>query len=128
MKYLLDSHVFLWWILDSDRLSETARVLISEGGNELFWSAAGSWEISIKYELGRLPLPEKPSAFVEAELVKNRINSLPIVNWHTYEAARLPLHHKDPFDRILVAQSRIEDLPLITADRLFGQYDVKTVW
>jgi len=128
MKYLLDTHVLLWWIKDSDRLSTIARELIENGRNELFWSAASSWEIAIKYELGKLPLLEQPFEFIERELKENRIDSLPISNQHTYVAARLPNHHQDPFDRILIAQSQLENLPLISIDKFFKNYDVKIVW
>ena len=128
MKYLLDTHVLLWWIKDSDKLSLRARELIENGRNELFWSAASSWEIAIKYELGKLPLPEQPSEFIEKELKENRIGSLSISNHHAYAAANLPSHHKDPFDRILISQSQIEDISLITTDELFKYYDVETVW
>ncbi len=128
MRYLLDTHVLLWWIKDSEKLSMVAREIIENGRNELFWSAASSWEIAIKYELGKLPLPEQPSEFIEKELKENRIGSIPISNQHTYVAASLPKHHKDPFDRILISQSQMENLPLITLDKLFKFYEVETVW
>jgi len=128
MKYLLDTHVLLWWIIDSNKLSEKARELIEKGINELYWSAASSWEIAIKNELGKLPLPEQPSEFIESELKKNRIDSLNINNYHAYKAGKLPLHHKDPFDRIIIAQSQLDNLPLISADKVFNSYDVKVIW
>jgi PIN domain nuclease of toxin-antitoxin system len=128
MKYLLDTHVLLWWIKDSDKLSKRVRELIENGANELFWSVASSWEIAIKFELGKLPLPELPSEFIEKELKNNRIDSLIINNQHVYAAARLPLHHKDPFDRILIAQSTVDNLPLISTDKIFKHYTIEVIW
>ncbi len=127
MKLLLDTHIFLWWITDAPELSENARKLIRERRNRLFWSAASSWEIAIKYASGKLPLPEQPNKFISKELAKNRISSLPISDAHAFEAGNLPLHHKDPFDRMLVAQARLEGLGLISDDPLLIQYDVKII-
>ncbi|NQU65085.1 MAG: type II toxin-antitoxin system VapC family toxin [SAR324 cluster bacterium] len=126
MKYLLDTHSFLWWILDSPALSAKARNVIGNAGNDIFWSVASSWEVAIKHNLGRLPLPAEPSIFITGEL--NRIDSIPITNDHAYQAGKLPPHHKDPFDRMLISQSKIENLQIITADKVFRQYDVKTIW
>jgi len=106
MKLLLDTHIFLWWTTDDPQLSATALELIGNSRNTLYWSAASSWEVSIKYELGRLPLPDAPEQFLPAELGRNRIESLPIVDVHTLQAGRLPRYHRDPFDRMLVAQHR----------------------
>ncbi len=127
MKYLLDTHVLLWWIKDSDKLSKQVRELIENGSNELFWSSASSWEVATKFELGKLPLPSQPSEFIENELRINRIDSLMITNQHVYAAAQLPLHHKDPFDRILIAQSILENLFLVSTDKIFKAYDVNLI-
>jgi PIN domain nuclease of toxin-antitoxin system len=128
MNILLDTHVFLWWITDDAQLSATARRLITDSGNILYWSAASSWEIAIKYALGRLPLPEKPEQFLTEELEKNRIESLPITDGHAFHAGRLPRHHKDPFDRMLIAQARTDSLLLLSCDSIFNLYDVETAW
>jgi PIN domain nuclease of toxin-antitoxin system len=128
VKLLLDTHTFLWWTTDDPQLSSTARELIGDSKNTLFWSAASSWEASIKYELGRLPLPDTPDLFLPAELGRNRIKSLAIVDEHAFQAGRLPRHHRDPFDRILVAQAQVESLGLITNDTSINRYEVSVFW
>lgn len=128
MKFLLDTHVFLWWITDSPQISENARKLMSEGSSDLFWSSASSWEIAIKYANGKLPLPDEPEVFIMSELSSNRISSLSITDEHSFMAGKLPIHHRDPFDRMLIAQSNFENMPLITGDQIMSQYEVKTIW
>jgi len=128
MKLLLDTHTFLWWTTDDPQLSATAQELIGNSRNTLYWSAASSWEVSIKYELGRLPLPDAPEQFLPAELGRNRIESLPIVDVHTFLAGGLPRHHRDPFDRMLVAQAQIETFGLITNDTNIRRYEVDVYW
>jgi PIN domain nuclease of toxin-antitoxin system len=128
MKVLLDTHAFLWWITDDPQLSPKARKVISDGHNTLYWSAASSWEISIKYALGRLPLPETPEEFLPVELGKNRIESLSVIDAHAFLAGRLPRHHSDPFDRMLVAQAQIESLVIISNDRKLIHYDIDIHW
>jgi PIN domain nuclease of toxin-antitoxin system len=128
MKFLLDTHTFLWWIIDDPQLSEKARELIGNGHNTLYWSAASSWEVSIKYALGRLPLPESPEQFLPAEIEKNRIESLPIIDAHAFRAGQLPHHHRDPFDRMLVAQAQAESLTLLSDDQQLSYYDVEIQW
>ena len=117
MKFLLDTHAFLWWVTDSLLLSQWARDIIGDGNCELFRSAASSWEVAIKYELGRLPLPEAPELFIPTELAKNRIDALPISREHSFRAGKLPLLHRDPFDRMLIAQAQVENMETITNDR-----------
>ena len=128
MKLLLDTHTFLWWITDDPQLSKKARELISDGHNILYWSAASSWEVSIKYALGRMPLPEAPEQFLPAEIEKNRLESLPIIDAHAFQAGQLPHHHRDPFDRMLVAQAQVESLALLSNDRQLNHYDVDIRW
>jgi PIN domain nuclease of toxin-antitoxin system len=128
MKLLLDTHTFLWWITDSPRLSDQARKLMSDGRNELFWSSASSWEVSIKYALGRLPLPKPPEHFLPPQLDQNHIESLPVIDAHAFLAGQLPPHHRDPFDRMLIAQARYESMALISDDMQFGPYDVEVLW
>ncbi len=128
MNILLDTHAFLWWITDSPRLSETARELIGDRNNTLYWSAASSWEVSIKYALGRLPLPEAPEIFLPSELQKNHIESLHVTDAYAFQAGKLPLHHRDPFDRMLVAQAQLESLSLLTNDELLRHYDIDARW
>lgn len=128
MKLLLDTHTFLWWILNDPKLSVRAIELIGDSRNTLYWSAASSWEVSIKYALGRLPLPESPEQFLPAELGKNRIESLPIIDAHAFQSGQLPRHHADPFDRMLVAQAQLESLGLISNDEQLGLYQVDLHW
>ena len=128
MKLLLDTHILLWWITNDPQLSAKARVLISEGHNTLYWSAASSWEVSIKYALGRMPFPEAPEQFLPHEIEKNRIESLPIIDAHAFRAAQLPHHHRDPFDRMLIAQAQVESLALLSNDRQLNHYDVEIHW
>jgi len=128
MKLLLDTHIFLWWVSDDPQLSTKARVLIGDGHNTLYWSAASSWEVSIKYALGRMPLPEAPEQFLPAEIEKNRIESLPIIDAHAFQTGKLPPHHQDPFDRMLVAQAQVESIALLSNDRQLNHYDVEIHW
>ena len=128
MKLLLDTHAFLWWITDDAQLSPKARELISDSNNTMYWSAASSWEVSIKYALGRLPLPETPEEFLPAELGKNRIESLSVIDAHAFQAGRLPRRHGDPFDRMLVAQAQVESLAILSNDRKLIHYDVDIHW
>jgi len=128
MKLLLDTHTFLWWITDDLQLSPKAHELISDSYNTMYWSAASSWEVSIKYALGRLPLPETPEQFLPVELGKNRIESLSVIDAHAFQAGRLPRHHGDPFDRMLVAQAQVESLAILSNDLILTHYDVDIHW
>ena len=128
MRLLLDTHTFLWWVTDDARLSSQARALIADNSNDLYLSAASGWEIAIKAQLGRLRLPEHAPQFVMAQLALNAIQVLPIQLHHALHVFTLPLHHRDPFDRLLVAQSQLEDLPLVTADTRISDYAVNVVW
>ena len=128
MKVLLDTHTFLWWIADSPRLSARAREVIRDSNNELFFSAASGWEIAIKAQLGRLQLPDNLEQFIVEQLSLNTILVLPIQLRHALHVYTLPQHHRDPFDRMLVAQSQVENLPVLTTDPQIAQYEVKTIW
>jgi len=127
MKVLLDTHAWLWWIAEPSRLGPKALALMSCRDNELYLSAASSWEIAIKVRLGRLSLPEPLDRFVPSRMERDRIRGLPVAHSHALEVAILPLHHRDPFDRILVAQSRVEKLPLLTADPALSAYEVELI-
>jgi PIN domain nuclease of toxin-antitoxin system len=128
VKYLIDTHVFLWWVLDDPQLSTTCREIMSDGENRIYFSAASAWEIAIKAQIGKLPLPEPPSTYVPDRVNRNGFTALPITLDHTLHTYSLPLHHRDPFDRILVAQSELEDLPILTADDLIAQCNVRIIW
>lgn len=116
----LDTHVLLWWLSDDVRLSLTSRAAISAGKNLVFVSAAAAWEIVIKSALGKLDVPSN----LEAALTANRFEPLPITIPHSLAVANLPHHHNDPFDRLLIAQAKVEGLTLVTGDEQIKRYDV----
>lgn len=128
MKALLDTHVFLWAINEPNRLSPAAKTIIADADNTLFFSAASAWEIAIKTQLGKLKLPEQAETYILRHMSTASIDPLPIELSHALRVASLPLHHRDPFDRLLVAQAQQEKLSIITADPLIGQYAVKVIW
>lgn len=131
MRVLLDTHTFLWWIDNDSRLSAQVDAIIRNGANEVLFSTASSWEIAIKAQLGKLALPTNSATleqFIIDQLSKNHFSILPIQLNHTLQVYRLPLHHRDPFDRILVAQSQVENVPLLTDDPLIRQYNTQVIW
>src|SRR5688572_11728170 len=115
MKILLDTQCWLWMAASPDRFSASARSLIETTENELYLSAASAWEIAIKYSLGKLRLPEPPARYVPSRLELLRTSALPVEHSHALHVAALPPHHRDPFDRLLIAQAQVEDLPILTA-------------
>jgi PIN domain nuclease of toxin-antitoxin system len=128
MRVLLDTHAFLWFITADPRLGEPARQILSTGGNQVLLSLASVWEIAIKVRIGRLPLPLPLDTFIPEQLRLNRLDLLPITLEHTFEVARLPLHHRDPFDRLLIAQAIGEGIPIVSADEAFDAYPVERHW
>lgn len=128
MKALLDTHTFLWWNLNAPQLSDTAREFIADGEHEIYLSAATAWEIAIKYSKGRLELPEPPESYIANRLKIHHFIGLPIQLTHAAHVHALPHIHADPFDRLLVAQSQLEKLPLLTADATIHQYAITTIW
>lgn len=127
MKYLLDTHVLLWW-LDNDRaLSTKASRAISSPENEIFISTATAWELAIKNHSGKLEIPRVLDGF-EGALEDEGFFTLAISIRHALRAGALPNHHKDPFDRMLVAQAQAEDLALISNDSMFDHYGVRRLW
>lgn len=123
MTLLLDTNIWLWMLTEPDRLGDL-REIIEDASTELLLSAASSWEISIKYAIGRLPLPEEPSAYLPARIRSTGVTPVPIEHTHTLQVAALPLHHTDPFDRLLVAQAQTLHVSLATADAQLTAYDV----
>ncbi|HNB54933.1 MAG TPA: type II toxin-antitoxin system VapC family toxin [Anaerolineales bacterium] len=128
MKVLLDTHTFLWWNTNDPQLSVRVREIIANGENELFLSAASAWEIAIKTGRGRLQLPDVPDKYVASRMALHRIQPLPIQLSHALQVYHLPPHHADPFDRLLIAQSQLESMPLLTVDAQIRNYDVEVVW
>jgi PIN domain nuclease of toxin-antitoxin system len=107
-----------------DRIGAGARAVIDDAHAELLLSAASSWEIAIKYAIGRLPLPEPPATYVPARLRSSGVEGLAVTHAHALRVANLEPHHRDPFDRLLVAQAQVEQLTIVTADPAFGRYEV----
>jgi PIN domain nuclease of toxin-antitoxin system len=128
MRILIDTHCWLWSLTAPERLSARAREIFADPENTIYLSAASSWEMAIKYQLGKLPLPEAPETYVPSRMLAQGIEALPIEHAHTLRVAQLPAHHHDPFDRLLIAQSQIESLSLLTADPMFRKYKVDLVW
>jgi len=128
MKLLLDTHTLLWWFTDDPHLSATARQAIMDMGNEIFASAASAWEIATKQRLGKLnEVPQATARY--AELVEqDGFIHLPMTHLHSLRAGSYDLAHRDPFDRMLAAQSEIEGLPLITRDPAFVAFGTQTLW
>jgi PIN domain nuclease of toxin-antitoxin system len=128
MRVLLDTHTFLWWNTDDPLLSLHAREIIASGENEVFLSAASVWEIVIKTTKGKLVLPEEPAQYISNRMSLYRFRPLPIQISHAAHVYDLPPHHNDPFDRMLIAQSRLESIPLVTRDEDIRRYDLETLW
>ncbi|MGC8500515.1 MAG: type II toxin-antitoxin system VapC family toxin [Leptospirillia bacterium] len=128
MRFLIDTHVFLWWLGDSGKLSDLSRKMIRNRDNEIFFSLASVWEIAIKISLGKLTLALPLDRFMTEQLAHNGFHLLPLDFRHVTRVETLPFHHRDPFDRLLVAQSLEENLPLITADTVVEQYQVMRIW
>lgn len=127
MKLLLDTHAFLWFTAGDPRLSRRARREMEGDGAELVLSAASVWEIAIKASLGRLTLPAPVEEYIASKL-ESGFRILPIEWSHAAAVERLPFHHRDPFDRLLAAQSLAEGLPIVTADFIFHAYKARVVW
>jgi PIN domain nuclease of toxin-antitoxin system len=127
MKILLDTQCWLWWIAAPEKLNQSTRRRIADKRNTVYLSAASSWEIAIKYSIGKLPLPEPPMQFIPTRLARDAITALPIEIMHTLHVADLPRHHKDPFDRILISQSIMEDIPIMTVDRQLELYEANII-
>lgn len=125
---LLDTHVWLWLNGNPDRLTSDALDILNSSESELYLSSASAWEIGIKCSTGKLSLPLPPEIYIPTRLLDTGVHPLPIRVEHALRAAALPLHHKDPFDRMLVAQAQVENLELMTVDRELASYDVSLVW
>jgi PIN domain nuclease of toxin-antitoxin system len=122
------NHTFLWWVINSPQISPTAHTVIADPSSQILFSAASGWEIAIKAQLGKLQIPDPPESFIASQLAINSFEVLPIQLNHALQTYYLPNHHKDPFDRILVAQSQVENLPILSSDSKIAQYGVQVVW
>ena len=120
-RFLLDTHTLLWWLADSKQLGKRCRAVISDQRNQIFVSAATTWEISIKMALGKLEAPQD----IDSVVADEGFSKLPISLYHGQLAGHLPALHRDPFDRMLIAQAQAEGLILLTADENIGQYQLR---
>ena len=128
MRLLLDTHAFLWWVIDSDRLSAASRSAIENRENAVFISAASAWEIATKHRIGKLPEAELIVHELAAAIVGEGFEALPISVDDAAQAGALPGPIRDPFDRMLIAQASSRDLALVSADQALDQYDVRRLW
>lgn len=126
MRQLLDTHTFLWFVMGSPKISGELRLQIENNDN--FLSIVSIWEIAIKYGIGKLNLGLPFNDFIDQQIIPNGIQILNIQLEHLKIFADLPLHHRDPFDRLLIAQAIVEDIPIISVDSLFSLYPVQKIW
>ncbi len=127
-RYLLDTHTFIWWVADSPKLATAANKTISSLENECFLSLASVWEMAIKISLGKLKLATSLRNFITGNIAANDFKMLPMDFCHINKIESLPFHHRDPFDRLLIAQAITEKMPIISADTAFNAYDIERVW
>jgi PIN domain nuclease of toxin-antitoxin system len=128
VNILLDTHAFLWFIDENPRLSNSARILIEAEDSQPFLSMASLWEIAIKISLGKLQLEQSYEAFIPQQLAMNGIGLLNLSLEHIAAIASLPFHHRDPFDRLIAVQSKIEKMTLVSADPSFDAYEIERIW
>lgn len=126
-RYLVDTHVWLWMQASPQRLRDETLRLLADESNEVLLSAASSWEMAIKYRLGRLPLPEPPETYVPSRMRRSGTTPVPVEHAHALRVAELPDHHRDPFDRLIVAQAQLLSTPVVTADAQLSAYDVQVL-
>jgi PIN domain nuclease of toxin-antitoxin system len=128
MKLLLDAHTFLWFVWDDAQLTDNAKELITNPANQKFVSAAICWEIAIKMSIGKLDLGEPYRPFMHREIARNNFDILPMSVDHAATVSVLPFHHRDPFDRMLVAQAMVEQVPIVSRDTAFDAYPITRLW
>ena len=128
MRLLLDTHAFLWWLLDDERLPRATHDAIADGGNSIFVSAASAWEIATKHRIGKLPSVAEIVTDLDSVLQGQGFKELPIALKHGRAAGTLPGPHRDPFDRMLIAQAMIEEMILVSNEQLFDNYGVQRQW
>lgn len=128
MRLLLDTHTFLWFALNHTSLGAMARDHINDPGNDVLLSPASFWEIAIKISLGKYQLPEPFDDFIDQQITENDLGVLPISVAHAAVVAGLPFHHKDPFDRLIIAQAIVEGVPILSVDGIFDSYPVTRIW
>jgi PIN domain nuclease of toxin-antitoxin system len=127
-RLLLDTHVFLWWVDDAPDLSISATRAIADTKNQCYLSITSCWEMAIKSSIGKLRLAKPLERFVSDQLAANGFSLLPIELHHVVKTEKLPYHHRDPFDRLLISQAISENLIIISADSIFSDYGTKVIW
>lgn len=127
MRLLLDTHVWLWLIAEPHRIAAEVRTTLADTRHQLLLSAASSWEIAIKSHVGKLELPESPDVYVPSRLHMTGTTPLSVEHAHVLATVHLPWHHRDPFDRLIIAQARLLDIPIVTADSAFDRYGVALI-
>lgn len=128
MKYLLDTVIWLWNIGSPERIGRIGREILENGQEGIYFSAATSWEVSIKMRLGKLQLPSPPAQCIPEFMARQGLRPLPVTHLHAVKVYDLPLHHNDPFDRLLIAQAISEEMCILTSDRIFQKYPVEVLW
>jgi PIN domain nuclease of toxin-antitoxin system len=128
VTYLLDTGVWLWSVGEPSRISRKARDVMADVSQVVFLSAVTSWEVAIKAASGKLRLPEPPNLYVPHRMAAQGLRPLVVSHAHALAVFALPAHHRDPFDRLLIAQAKLEDMTLISADRIFDRYPVSLLW
>lgn len=128
MKYLLDTMTWLWSIQAVEKLNSAALAILENGREEIYFSAATAWEVSVKARLGKLNLPSPPAQCVPAFTTRQGLRPLPVTQLHAVAVFDLESHHQDPFDRLIIAQAMVEGMTIITSDRVFGKYPVDVFW
>ena len=128
MRCLLDTHAFLWFLLDDPKLSVAAGNFIADPGNDIEISPATYWEVAIKVSLGKYALPESFEVFMEREIAAHDFRILHIAPKHAAALTTMPFHHRDPFDRLLIAQAVVEQIPIVSGDAAFDAYPITRLW
>lgn len=128
MRILLDTCTFLWLILDSEELTEKVKDLFADSDNEVFLSVVSTWEITVKYAIGRLDLPEEPRFYIPEQRERHRVRSLPLDEPASLQVSTLPKIHSDPFDRMLISQAMIHGLTILSPDDTMKKYPVRIAW
>jgi PIN domain nuclease of toxin-antitoxin system len=128
MRYLLDTMVWLWSVGPTEKIGKQGLEILRKGEEEIYFSAASAFEIAIKAKIGKFQVPEEPAHYVPRRLTEQGIRSLPITHTHALKVYDLPRFHNDPFDWLIIAQAMVEDLVVLTSDRLFEKYPVDIIW
>jgi PIN domain nuclease of toxin-antitoxin system len=128
MNFILDTHTLIWWSIDPIRLSQQARNLLDDESNTVFLSIISVWEMQIKLQIGKLTLQMPLPELIKDQQETNDLQLLPIELTHIYALTNLPNHHRDPFDRLLIAQATVEQVPIVSIDSVFDNYPIQRLW